>query len=298
MTASIGVAIGTAAEADATALVRDADAAMYRAKEQGRGRIELFDHAMHARVMRRLGAEAELRRATDRDELRLHYQPIVAVDDGAVVGVEALVRWEHPERGLVPPAEFIPLAEETGAIVPLGRWVIAEACRQAGEWPGLKMSVNLSTRQLADPELVDNVAACLGELPAADLTLEITESVLMQEVESFVEALEALKALGVRLGLDDFGTGYSSLGYLRRFPLDVLKLDRSFVSELGVEAAADSIIAAVIDMARALGMQVIAEGVETEAQLAILRRLGCHLAQGYYFARPLPPAALAEFVEA
>ena len=255
-------------------------------------------------VLRRLGAESELRRAISGEELRLHYQPIVAVDDGALFGVEALVRWEHPERGLVPPADFVPLAEETGAIVPLGRWVIAEACRQAGqwrlEWPALRLSVNLSTRQLADPELVDSVSAGLtaSGLPAADLTLEITESVLMQEVESFVEALDALKALGVRLGLDDFGTGYSSLGYLRRFPLDVLKLDRSFVSELGVDPAADSIIAAVIDMAQALGMQVIAEGVESEAQLASLRRLGCQLAQGYLFARPLPPPALAEFVAA
>ena len=298
VTASIGVAIGAAANADATALVRDADAAMYRAKEQGRGRFELFDQAMHARVMRRLGAESELRRALDRDELRLHYQPIVAVDDGALCGVEALVRWEHPQRGLIPPAEFIPLAEETGLIITLGRWVIAEACEQAARWrrerPGLRMSVNLSTRQLADRELVDCVSASLREsgLPAGDLTLEITESVLMQEVESFVEVLGALKAAGVRLGLDDFGTGYSSLGYLRRFPLDVLKLDRLFVSELGADPAADSIIAAVIDMARALGMQVIAEGVETGAQLSILRRLGCHLAQGYHFSRPLPPAEL------
>ena len=274
---------------------------MYRAKEHGRGRFELFDQAMHARVMRRLGAESELRRAIDRDELRLHYQPIVAVDDGALVGVEALVRWQHPERGLVPPAEFIPLAEETGVIVTLGRWVIAEACEQAArwrrehpDWPALGMSVNLSTRQLADRELVDCVSASLREsgLPAGDLTLEITESVLMQEVDSFVEMLQALKATGVRLGLDDFGTGYSSLGYLRRFPLDVLKLDRLFVSELGADPAADSIIAAVIDMARALGMQVVAEGVETDAQLSILRRLGCHLAQGYHFSRPLPPAEL------
>jgi diguanylate cyclase (GGDEF)-like protein/PAS domain S-box-containing protein len=299
VTASIGLAIGTALDADATALVRDADAAMYRAKEQGRGRIELFDQAMHARVMRRLGAESELRRAIGNEELRLHYQPIVAVDDGVPVGVEALVRWQHPERGLVPPAEFISLAEETGLIVPLGRWVIAEACREAAQWQGrLSVSVNLSTRQLADRELVGFVSERLSEsgLPAGSLVLEITESVLMQEVDSFVDALRALKALGVRLGLDDFGTGYSSLGYLRRFPLDVLKLDRSFVSELGDESAADSIIAAVIDMARALGMRVIAEGVETAEQLAILRRLGCHLAQGYHFAAPMPPGALAEFL--
>jgi EAL domain-containing protein (putative c-di-GMP-specific phosphodiesterase class I) len=196
----------------------------------------------------------------------------------------------------VPPAEFIPLAEETGAIVPLGRWVIAEACRQARLWRALRMSVNVSTRQLADPELVNRVSAGLGELPAGHLTLEITESVLIQEVESFVDTLHALKALGVRLGLDDFGTGYSSLGRLRRFPLDVVKLDRSFVSELGADPAADSIIAAVIGMAQALGMEVIAEGVETEAQLSRLERLGCRLAQGYHFAPPMPPAALDEFV--
>jgi diguanylate cyclase (GGDEF)-like protein/PAS domain S-box-containing protein len=303
VTASIGIALAAAGEATAHALVRDADAAMYRAKEQGRGRAVLFDQAMHARVLQRLDVERDLRRAIADGDLRVHYQPIVAVADGALCGFEALVRWEHPERGLIPPAEFIPLAEDTGLIVTLGRWVIAEACRQAAawrsehpDWPGVHVAVNLSTRQLSDPELVDAVAASLAAngLQAGELMLEITESLLMQEDESVVQMLQALKALGVSLALDDFGTGYSSLGYLRRFPLDVLKLDRSFVSELGADAAADAIIAAVIAMSRALGMTVIAEGVETAAQHEILRRLGCDQAQGYHFARPLPPAELVD----
>ena len=306
VTVSIGVAFAAGGDATPDALIRDADAALYRAKERGRARHELFDEAMRTRVRQRVGTEAALRRAIEGGELRLHYQPIVAVDDGAIHGVEALVRWEHPDRGLVSPAEFIPLAEESGLIVPLGRRVIEDACRQAARWQrshadraGLSVSVNLSTRQLADRELVPTVSRILRStaLPPGCLTLEITESLLMQDVESSIDILRALKALGVRLSLDDFGTGYSSLGHLKRFPLDILKLDRSFVSSLSDDSDAPAIIAAVIEMARALRMQVIAEGVETEAQLATLRSLGCDLAQGYHFARPLAAEAVTDLLQ-
>jgi diguanylate cyclase (GGDEF)-like protein/PAS domain S-box-containing protein len=305
VTASIGLALGTGGDASPEHLVRDADAAMYRAKEQGPGRWEMFDQAMRSRALKRLAIETELRGAIEREELRLFYQPIVAVADGEIEGVEALIRWQHPERGLLSPAEFIPIAEETSLILELGRWVLGLACRQAarwhadhGDWPPIRVSVNLSTRQLADRQLVEHVSEVLrrtGVEPAC-LSLEITESVLMQEVDFSVEMLHALRALGVGLHLDDFGTGYSSLSYLKRFPLDVLKLDRSFVSGLGIDTEAPIIAAAIIEMARALGLTVIAEGVETKAQLASLRSLGCHSAQGYYFARPLPADAVTAFL--
>jgi diguanylate cyclase (GGDEF)-like protein/PAS domain S-box-containing protein len=305
VSASIGLAAGTGGSASPEALVRDADAAMYRAKEQGPGRCEVFDHAMRSRLLERLASETELRRAIDGDELRLFYQPIVAIADGSVHAVEALVRWEHPVRGLVGPDEFIPIAEDSGLILGLGRWVLAEACRQAAEWRAAwgdasapAVSVNLSARQLADRDLVEYVAATLSEsgLAPERLGLEITETLLMHEVDAAIETLRALRALGVSLHLDDFGTGYSSLSYLKRFPLDGLKLDRSFIAGLGANTQESAIVAAVIEMARALGMTVIAEGVETEEQLASLRDLGCELAQGYYFARPMPARVAAEFL--
>jgi diguanylate cyclase (GGDEF)-like protein/PAS domain S-box-containing protein len=304
VTASIGIALGRG-DASREHLVRDADAAMYRAKERGPGRWEMFDQAMRSRVLKRLAVETELRGAIEREELQLFYQPIVAVADGEIEGVEALIRWQHPERGLLSPAEFIPIAEESNLILELGRWVLGEACRQAArwhadhrDWPHIRVSVNLSTRQLADRQLVERVSEVLRQtgVEPACLSLEITESVLMQEVDSSIERLHALRALGVGLHLDDFGTGYSSLSYLRRFPLDVLKLDRSFVSGLGTDTEAPTIAAAIIEMARALGLTVIAEGVETKAQLASLRSLGCHSAQGYYFARPLPADAVTAFL--
>ena len=303
VSASIGVAHAHEKDADSDTLLRDADAAMYRAKERGRGLYQVFDEALRMRVLERVGGESELRRAIERDELRLHYQPIVAVEDGTLRAFEALIRWEHPERGLVAPAEFIPLAEQTSLIHPIGRWVIAEACRQAARWrrqaagAPVRVSVNLSTRQLADRQLVATVDSALRQSATEPhcLTLEMTESLLMEEGESSIEMLQQLRGLGVGLALDDFGTGYSSLSYLRRFPLDALKLDRSFVSELDT-GAASAIIAAVVDMSRALGMSVIAEGVETPEQLDTLRGLGCPLAQGFYFARPMPPDEAARWL--
>jgi diguanylate cyclase (GGDEF)-like protein/PAS domain S-box-containing protein len=295
VTASIGIAVAAAGIAGSPeSLVRDADAAMYRAKEQGRARYEMFDLAMRSRALERRAQETELRHAIDHGELRLHYQPIVALADGGVRSVEALVRWEHPERGLLQPGAFIPLAEDSGLIVPLGRWVLGEACRQAAAWTDVRVAVNLSTRQLADRSLVTDVADILARtrLDPSRLTLEITETLIMERLEASIELLHQLKALGVRLSLDDFGTGYSSLSYLERLPLDVLKLDRSFVSGLGAGADEPAIVAAVIEMGRALGMTVIAEGVETEEQVARLRGLGCAYAQGFHFARPQPAAAL------
>jgi diguanylate cyclase (GGDEF)-like protein/PAS domain S-box-containing protein len=301
VTASIGIAVArpTGREpVDAELLIRDADAAMYRAKERGRGRCEVFDAEMRARAVRRLETERELRHALDRNELELHYQPVVALGSGEIVGLEALVRWNHPERGLLDPGEFVPIAEDSGLIEPIGRWVQETACRQALGWHDLRpdqrpldISVNLSARQVAHRELADSVREILAGtgLDSVNLRLEITESVLVEESASATATLEALSELGVRLVLDDFGTGYSSLAYLNRFPFDALKIDRSFVEGLGVEQERTAIVEAVIGMARALSLDAIAEGVENEAQLSELRRLGCDYAQGHLFSRPLAP---------
>ncbi len=306
VTASIGIALGREAGVRPETLIRDADAAMYRAKERGRGRYELFDQVMRARAVERLQLENELRRAIGRDELRMHYQPIVSLDTGAIVGLEALVRWQHPGRGLILPANFIPTAEESGAIESLGRWVLERACRQAAEWHlarpdafPIGMSVNLSARQVAKPDLPDLVGEVLATtgLDPASLSLEITESALVEESAAPVENLAALRAMGVRLVIDDFGTGYSSLAYLRRFPLDAIKVDRSFVEGLGIEQDSAAIVDALVAMSRALSLGVIAEGVETGTQISELKRLGCRQAQGFFFAMPLPaeeiPALLA-----
>jgi diguanylate cyclase (GGDEF)-like protein/PAS domain S-box-containing protein len=295
VTLSIGIA-ESGPGAGAESLLRDAGAAMHAAKERGRARHELFDPSMHDKALDRLTGENELRMAIERRELRLRYQPIVSVADLSLVGVEALVRWEHPRRGLLSPAEFLPLAERTGLIVPLGRWVFEEALAQAAAWhalPGrgllLRMSVNVSGHQLARPELVDEIRELLEETGVAPsrLAIEVTETALMAELKTPVEDLRRLRELGVRIMLDDFGTGFSSLTYLRQLPLDAIKLDRSFVSQLDHSAADRQIVAAVIQLSKAMGMSAIAEGVETEAQLSCLRELGCHLAQGYYFARPM-----------
>jgi diguanylate cyclase (GGDEF)-like protein/PAS domain S-box-containing protein len=297
VTASVGIAIADHGKEQPEALIRDADAAMYRAKERGRARYELFDEVMRARAVGRLRVENELRRGLEREELRLHYQPVVSLRDGSTTGFEALLRWEHPERGLVPPLDFIWVAEEAGLIDPIGRWVIEQACAQAVRWQSIRpdgpppeMSVNLSARQVAQrdlPEFVAGVLRATGLQPRS-LSLEITESVLLEESETLTDTLRALRGLGVRLMLDDFGTGYSSLGYLKRLQLDALKIDRSFVDGLGTSQQETAIVHAVVGMARALSLGVVAEGVETEAQLAELRRLRCDSAQGYLFARPLP----------
>jgi diguanylate cyclase (GGDEF)-like protein/PAS domain S-box-containing protein len=301
VTASIGIAVArpTGREpVDAEMLIRDADAAMYRAKERGRGRCEVFDAAMRARAVRRLETERELRHALDRDELELRYQPVVALGSGEIVGLEALVRWNHPKRGLLDPGKFVSIAEDSGLIEPIGRWVQETACRQALGWHDLRpddrpldLAVNLSARQVAHRDLADSVREILNRtgLDPVNLRLEVTESVLVEESASATATLEALSEIGVRLVLDDFGTGYSSLAYLNRFPFDALKIDRSFVDGLGVEQERTAIVEAVIGMARALSLDAIAEGVENEAQLSELRRLGCDFAQGHLFSRPLAP---------
>ncbi|MCW3040357.1 MAG: hypothetical protein JWM31_2262, partial [Solirubrobacterales bacterium] len=295
--ASLGVATSRPGDGTGDAaedLVREADAAMYRAKDRGRGRVEEFDERMRENASTRLQLEADLARAVDEGQLRLVYQPIVELGSGAVRGVEALVRWEHPTRGRLAPAEFIPVAEETGLIVPLGEWVLQEACRQGARWQQLAgpgrapiVAVNLAPRQVAEADLsllVDRVLRETGLAPAS-LHLEITESTLMKQVEP---NLEALKALGVGLVLDDFGTGYSSLAYVQRFPIDVLKIDRSFVADLRPQSDDETIVAAIVNMARSLHVEVVAEGVETAQQAETLRALGCRLAQGFFYARPLP----------
>jgi predicted signal transduction protein with EAL and GGDEF domain len=300
--ASIGIAL-LDADGDPEALLRDADTAMYRAKERGRARIELFDTGMRAWAEGRLQTEAALRRALAGDELEVHYQPIVDLADGSLAAMEALVRWRHPERGLLGPDAFIPVAEESGLIVPLGRRVLELACAQAAAWAALRpgrppvtVHVNLSPRQLHDRSLVETVLAVLtatGAPPAA-LALEITESTLIDRGPARLALLQRLRDLDVELLLDDFGTGWSSLSHLAQLPIGGLKIDRSFVA--GLETGHAPIVDAIVRLARAFDLAVVAEGIETEQQLAALRRLGCGLGQGYLFSRPQPAAELRGLV--
>jgi diguanylate cyclase (GGDEF)-like protein/PAS domain S-box-containing protein len=308
VSASIGVAVARASEertVNAELLIRDADAAMYRAKEGGRARCVLFDAEMRAGAMRRLEVERELRHALERDELALYYQPVINLRSGEITGLEALVRWRHPARGVLDPAEFVSIAEDSGLIGPIGRWVQERACRQALEWHQLRpdarpldVAVNLSARQVAHrdlPATVEEVIARTG-LDPVHLRLEITESVLVEESATAISSLQALNELGVRLVLDDFGTGYSSLAYLNRFPFHALKIDRSFVEALGIEQEATAIVEAIIGMARALSLEVIAEGVESEVQFAELRRLECDYAQGHLFHAAMPEREVSRLI--
>jgi diguanylate cyclase (GGDEF)-like protein/PAS domain S-box-containing protein len=304
VSASIGIALAGCPDDTAGSLLRDADSALYRAKDRGRGRYELFDEPMREQVIRRMRTENELRRALDVGELRVHYQPVVNLADRRPVGVEALVRWQHPDRGLLGPGEFIAVAEESGQIGELGLWVLRESCRQAAEWqrsfaPGLSVSVNVSGRQVAQPgfpaKVTDVVRA--SDLAAGTLMLEITESVLIEEADTPMTVLSDLRDLDLRLVLDDFGTGFSSLSYLQRFPLDGLKIDRSFVAGLGTGGRDGSaIVDAVTRMASGLDLHLVAEGVETETQAARLAELGCTYAQGYLFARPMPAEQASEYL--
>jgi diguanylate cyclase len=293
LTVSIGVAVTADPDRAPEDLVRDADTAMYRAKERGKDRCELFGDDMLEDVQRRLELEAGLRSALERGELRLHYQPEVELASGRVHAVEALLRWEHPERGLLAPGEFLPVAEDTGLIVPIGAWVIGEACRQAAEWdlPHVTMRVNVSANQLRDPGLVEVVHAALAKTGVAphDLCLELTESVLMHDIGRSAAVLAEVRGLGVRLALDDFGTGYSSLAYLRHLDVDRLKVDRCFIAD----TAEQTVMAAIVGMSRGLGLPVTAEGVETFEQLERVRALGCDAAQGFLLARPAAPEDVA-----
>ena len=288
-------------------LIRDADAALYQAKRLGRARFEVFDRAMRARTVERLSIENDLRRALDRDELRVAYQPILSLRDGSIASVEALLRWEHAERGLILPDEFIPVAEESGMIEPIGRWVLDVACAEAARWQAtrpdsrpLGISVNLSVRQFMQRDLEATVAAAIAaaSIDPSSLSLEITESVLLDEPEGARETIARVARLGVRFVLDDFGTGYSSLAYLSGLPIDGLKVDRSFVRTLGRNERSTAITTAIVRMAQALSLEVIAEGVETGEQLQALCALRCELAQGFYFHRPLSAAAVSEMLEA
>jgi diguanylate cyclase len=294
---SIGIALTDDPNASPADLVRDADAAMYHAKEAGGARWSIFDQVIRDRVVQRQATEAALRTGIDGGELVVHFQPELSVDTTEIVGVEALVRWNRPGVGMVPPAEFIPIAEETGLIVPLGSWVLREACRQARVFDDgrIVVRVNVSARQLSDANLPDVVADALAEsgLPPEQLCLEVTESVVMEDAERSIAALQGIRALGVSVALDDFGTGYSSLSYLRRLPIDGLKIDRSFISGLGHELEDESIVASVIDLARSLGVEVTAEGVETAEQHSRLRAGGCDTMQGFLFARPQPAGDVA-----
>jgi diguanylate cyclase (GGDEF)-like protein/PAS domain S-box-containing protein len=300
LSASIGIALARSGDERPEALLRDADSAMYRAKDRGKARWELFDEAMRASALERVEIENALHRAIDRNEFRVVYQPVVALPDGRCIGAEALVRWQHPERGLLKPGEFVDLAEESGLIVPVGIWVVEEACRQAAVWEAagdagdFVVSVNLSGRQLGHPDTPDHVAHALAAsgIDPGRLALEITESVLMDDADSTMEAIGALKGLGVGLSIDDFGTGYSSLGYLKRFPVDAVKIDRSFVAGLGEKQEDSAIVAAVVGLGHALGLNVVAEGVETPRQRDELIALSCDAAQGFLFSPPVPAANL------
>jgi diguanylate cyclase (GGDEF)-like protein len=294
---SIGVLLPGELPVSAEEVMRDADAAMHVAKRRGKGRCAVFDASMRGRAMERLELEADLRRALETDELVPYFQPIVETRTGAIRGFEALARWEHPERGLVPPGDFLPICEETGLIVPLGRRLLREAIAQVQRWrewfgADVKLSFNLSVAELDQPDLTEAVTAALADAGAepSTLGLEITEHALMTEASHCLDNLRALDALEVRLALDDFGTGYSSLAYLRRLPITVLKIDRAFMTGAVLEPTDAAVIEAVIGLARALGLRPVAEGVETEAQWAELKRLGCEFAQGYLFSRPLPAA--------
>lgn len=304
-TVSIGITMSSSLSECAEDLLRDADTAMHRAKLNGKARFEIFDPQMREQALRIMQMETDLRRALSREEFVLYYQPIISFESGRLAGFEALIRWNHPLRGFVGPAEFIPIAEDNGLINPIGRWVLQEACRQMREWqrkfPGglpLTISVNLSGKQFSQPNLIEMIAGILQEtqLPASFLKLEITETVIMENSDSAAEMLNEIKALGSQLAIDDFGTGYSSFSHLHRFPIDTLKIDRAFVSRMDTSRESSEIVRTILSLAHNLKMSVVAEGVETSAQIKQLRNLGCEYGQGYFLHRPMPAADAGQLI--
>jgi len=303
LTASIGVACFPNDAADAETLLKNAEMAMYQAKRRGRNTFEFFSQEMNARALERLSLEGRLRRALEREEFVLYYQPKVDVSVPRIVGAEALLRWKHPELGMIPPARFIPVAEDTGLIVEIGDWLLRAVSQQVRAWgeqglPAIPVSVNVSGAQVRQRKLFDSVRRALeaSGIPPSSLVVELTESILMDDATGNVEMLAKLKETGIRLSMDDFGTGYSSLTYLKRFPIDELKIDRAFISGVPAERDSMAIVAAIIAMARALGLKVVAEGVETEEQLKFLRSLRCDAYQGYYCSRPVPSEPFADLL--
>jgi predicted signal transduction protein with EAL and GGDEF domain len=305
ITASIGIALGEADCRDADELLRDADAAMYWAKKTGKARYAVFDQTMHAEAMDRLELENALRSALERQQFHIVYQPIIALESARIASFEALLRWKHPERGIVLPDDFIPFAEETGLIVPIGRWVLEQACRQLAAWneqrpaeQAISIAVNVSRKQLLEPGFVDDVRRVLHEtgIDGRHLNLEITESAIIEAPESIIESLKELRQMGVQVHMDDFGTVYSSLSCLHSFPLDVLKIDREFLKTAGARRDYAAVVQAIITLARNLNMKVTAEGVETDEQLALMLSLDCDYAQGYYFSRPVDPSKATELL--
>jgi EAL domain-containing protein (putative c-di-GMP-specific phosphodiesterase class I) len=304
ITASIGIVTYPDDGLDAETLMKKADFAMYHAKDSGRDCLQFFKSEMNARAVERQLLEDQLRYAIEREELLLHYQPKINLATGGITGIEALLRWRHPDRGLIPPGHFIAIAEECGLIVPIGRWVLREACRQAQVWTTAGLSpvciaVNISAVELRTPGFAARVRGILAEtgLPPHCLELELTETALIEDSRSTADVLRELKEIGVLLALDDFGTGYSSLSYLKRFPIDALKIDRSFVRHLTTDKDDAGIVTAVIGMGHNLHMRVVAEGVETREQLAMLQDYGCPQGQGYYFSRPVPAAEFGDLLE-
>ena len=305
--ASIGIALSGKLEEPPQHLLRSADLAMYRAKDHGRNRFEVFDPGMHTAAMERLRLEMDLRRAIERDQLLLYYQPVVSLSSGGVVAVEALIRWQHPERGLIPPLDFIPIAERTGLIGEIGRWVIARACQQLKRWEADfggrapdSVWINVSPKQFAQRDLASQVQQ-LFQSHACEprrIKFEITEGIMLEDVELAMRTLGELRALGVKVYMDDFGTGYSSLTYLGRLPIDGIKVDRSFVSQMGKDGRQAQLVGTIVTLIRNLGLEPIAEGVETDEQAHRLREMGCTFAQGFIFCRPLPPADLEELLRA
>jgi diguanylate cyclase (GGDEF)-like protein len=306
VTLSIGISIYPVDGLNTTTLLKNADAALHQAKNEGRNNFQYYTGQMNATAWQRLKLETELRRALDREEFMLYYQPKVDMDSGKIVGVEALLRWQSPERGLVAPGEFIPLLEETGLILPVGEWVLRAACKQARAWqtaglPDIHIAVNLSTLQFKQPDFSGLVLGILQENgldPAlGSIELELTESLLMNNAAGAVETLIKLHEAGIQFSIDDFGTGYSSLSYLKRFPISSLKIDQSFVRDLSIDKEDEAIVAAIIALGRSLGLKVIAEGVETTAQLTLLRKKGCNEMQGFLFSRPVPAVEMTNLLQ-